>query len=154
MPSDYEELLDRFFKYQYGPAGDIMREYFDQVTQNLRANEAYTGGSIHSYDLAKASVWPEGLIRHWVGMHQQAYEAIEPIAKTDPSLYEAYKSNILTEELFPRYVLCTTYANSASFSKEALREMRAQFMKDFLSFGNTTHQEHHTIDEIFSTWDV
>lgn len=152
--TDYEELLDKWFKYQYGPASEIMREYFDQVTQHLRANEAYTGGGIHSYDLAKESIWPEGLIRHWNNMHEEAYKAIASVATTNKPLYDAYKLNILAESLFPRYVLCTTYANSASFSVETIKKMRQQFADDFEKLGNTSHQEHYVIADVFNTWDL
>ena len=151
---DYEELLDKYFKYQYGPAGNIMREYFDQITQQCRAMESYTGGGIHSYDLANKIVWPEGLLRHWIGMLDDAFAAIAPLAKTDPSYHETLRKNILVETIFPRYVLCTEYANTASFSAETLREMRRQFVADFNALGMTTHQEHTTIADVFNAWDL
>lgn len=150
----YEEIVARFFKYQFDEAGDLMREYFNQVVQQLRANESYTGGSVHSNDLTKPIVWPEGLIRSWYNMVQEAYELVEYKKTADPERYEQLWINITAESLFPRWVLCTTYANSSSFSNEALKAMRRSFMEDFEKLGNTTHKEHSTITDVFSTWDV
>ena len=150
----YEEVVAKFFKYQFDEAGDLMREYFNQVVQQLRANESYTGGSVHSNDLTKPVVWPEGLIRTWYNMTQEAYKLVEHKKTADPERYEQLWINITAESLFPRWVLCTTYANSSSFTNEALKTMRREFMEDFEKLANTSHQEHHTISEVFSTWDV
>ena len=149
---DYEALVARFFKYQFGPASTIMREYFNQVVQQCRAMESYTGGSVHSYNLSNANIWPEGLIRSWVGMIDDAHAAIASLQKSDPDMYEAYRTNIITESLFPRYVLCTTYANSSSFSVQSLQAMREAWKADFDMLGNTTHQEHRTISEVYASW--
>ena len=150
----YEEVVAKFFKYQFDEAGDIMREYFNQVVQQLRANESYTGGSVHSNDLTKAVVWPEGLIRSWYSMVKEAYALIDYKKTADPERYEQLWINITAESLFPRWVLCTTYANSTSFSSESLKAERRSFMEDFNKLGNTTHKEHFSIADVFSTWDV
>ena len=150
----YEEIVARFFKYQFDEASDVMREYFNQVTQHLRANESYTGGSVHSNDLTKQVVWPEGLIRSWYGMINEAYELVEYKKTENPERYNALWINITAESLFTRFVLCTTYANSASFSNEGLIAMRKSFVEDFNKLSNTTHREHHSITEVFSTWGI
>jgi len=151
---DYEEVVAKWFKYQFNEAGDVMREYFNQVTQQLRANESYTGGSVHSNDLIKPIVWPEGLIRTWYGMINQSFEMVEHYKKTDPVRYEQLWTALTAESLFTRFVLCTTYANSSSFSNEALKEMRRAFAEDFNKLGNTTHKEHTTISDVFTAWDL
>ena len=86
------------------------------------------------------------------GISASAEEAIEKYAKTDEELYEALKKHILIESLFPRFVLCTTYAKS--YSVEQRKEMRKAFIEDFEKLGNTTHQEHYTIADVTSTWDL
>ena len=151
---DYEEVVAKWFKYQFSEAGDIMREYFNQVVQQLRANESYTGGSVHSNDITKPIVWPEGLIRTWYGMINKALATVEHYKKTDPVRYEQLWTAITAESLFPRFVLCTTYGNSSSFSNEALIEMRKSFAEDFKKLGNTTHREHTTISDVFSSWEL
>lgn len=151
---DYEEVVAKFFKYQFDEAGDIMREYFNQVVQQLRANESYTGGSVHSNDLTKAIVWPEGLIRTWYGMVEDAFKLVEYKKIEDPERYEQLWINLTTESLFPRFVLCTTYATSSSFSSEELLAMRKSFKEDFAKLENTTHKEHYTITDIYTAWGI
>ena len=150
--SDYNLLVDKFFKYYFREAAPIMRAYFDEVQINLSNNEKTTGGGVHSYALSLNSVWPEGMITHWNSSFKKAEEAIEKYAKTDEELYEALKKHILIESLFPRFVLCTTYAKS--YSVEQRKEMRKAFIEDFEKLGNTTHQEHYTIADVTSTWDL
>lgn len=148
---DYNSLVEKFFKYYFGEAGPLMRKYFDEVQLNLKDKEGITGGSVLSYTLGRADVWPEGLITSWNSLFDEAYKVIEKHS-SDPELYDAVYKHILIESLFPRYVLCTTYA--LSFSKTQLKEMRKAFAEDFETLGNTTHEEHYTIDVIFSTWDL
>ena len=149
---DYEAVVAKWFKYQFNEAGDLMREYFNQVVQQLRANESYTGGSVHSNDLTKPIVWPEGLIRKWYGMINQAFEMVEHYKKTDPVRYEQLWTAITTESLFPRFVLCTTY--ESSFSRDALDAMRKSFKEDFEKLDNRTHREHYTISDVFTAWGI
>lgn len=148
----FEDVVRKFFKYQFGPAGEIMEKYFWEVTQHLRSKESITGGGIHSNQLTKTEVWPEGLIRHWMTMFEQAWQEIEGVKKTDPELWKVYDINLTAESFFPRFVLCTEYANS--FTRTELMNLRTAFRDDFLyKCGNVTHKEHHTIDALFSTWE-
>ena len=148
----FEDLVDKFFAHQYGDAGDIMKTYFWEVTQHLRANESITGGGVHSNQLTKPEVWPEGLIRHWYGMIQDAWKKIEPLKKTNPELWKTYDLNLTGESFFTRYVLCSTYADS--FTNSELIDMRTEFRDDFLyKCGNTSHREHYVISDIFNTWE-
>ena len=92
------------------------------------------------------------MITNWNNSFGKAEEAIAKYAETDPDLYEALKKHITIESLFPRYVLCTTYARS--YSTEQRKEMRKAFIEDFEKLGNTTHQEHFTISAVTSSWDL
>lgn len=150
--SDYNQLVDKFFKYYFREAAPIMRAYFDEVQINLSNNEKTTGGGVHSYALSSSSVWPEGMITNWNNSFKKAEAAIEKYAESDAELYEALKKHILIESLFPRYVLCTTYARSYSVAQR--KEMRKAFIEDFEKLGNTTHQEHFTISAVTSSWDL
>ena len=149
---DYNSLVDKFFKYYFREAAPYMRKYFDEVQANLSDKESITGGGVHSYDLAKSSVWPEGMITGWYNLFDKAQKAIEIYNGTDDELYEALSKHLLIESLFPRYVLCTTYADS--YSPEQLKKMRTDFVNDFDTLGNTTHQEHYTISEVTGKWDI
>lgn len=148
--SDYNELVDKFFKYYFRDAAPVMRKYFDEVQVNLTLNEDITGGRVHAYALADDRVWPEALITGWLDSFEVAKKAIEKYKSTDEALYEAVSTHILIESLFPRYVLCTRYGKS--YSPSQLKEMRKSFLKDFENLGNTTHEEHYTISDVTSSW--
>ncbi len=150
--SDYNELVDKFFKYYFREAAPIMRAYFNEVQVVLSDNERITGGGVHSYALSDSRIWQEGLVTNWNNSFKKAEAAIEKYSVTDKDLYESLKKHILIESLFPRYVLCTTYARS--YSEKQRKEMRKAFIEDFEKLGNTTHQEHFTISAITSTWDL
>lgn len=149
---DYNTLVERFFKYYFGDAGDLMLKYFDEVQINLKNKESITGGGVHTYALADSRVWPEGMVARWNALFGEAYSAVEKYADTAPDYYDALVKHIKIESLFPRYVLCTTYASS--YNKTQLKEMRRSFVDDFEELGNTTHQEHYLIDAVTSAWDL
>ena len=150
--SDYNELVDKFFKYYFREAAPVMRKYFNEVQVNLTINENITGGRVHSYGLSDNRVWPEALVTGWLNSFDVAQNEILKYKDTDPELYEALSKHILIESLFPRYVLCTKY--DKSFSTSQIKEMRKSFLKDFEDLGNTTHQEHFVISDITSSWDI
>lgn len=150
--ADYNELVDKFFKYYFRDAAPIMRKYFNEVQMNLTINENITGGLVHSYSLADNRVWPEALITGWLDSFDDAQNAISKYKDSDSELYEALSKHILIESLFPRYVLCTKYASS--FSTSQLKEMRKSFLEDFTNLGNTTHEEHYVISAVTSSWDI
>ena len=88
----------------------------------------------------------------WMQLLDSAYDAISHYQTTDPDLYASYKQHITIESMFPRYVLCTSYADT--YSNSELKVMRQQFADDFFALGNTTHREHGSINEIFDYWDL
>lgn len=150
--SDYNELVDKFFKYYFREAAPVMRKYFNEVQVNLTINENITGGRVHSYGLSDNRVWPEALVTGWLNSFDVAQNEILKYKDTDFELYEALSKHILIESLFPRYVLCTKY--DKSFSTSQIKEMRKSFLKDFEDLGNTTHQEHFVISVITSGWNL
>jgi len=148
--SDYNALVDKFFKYYFREAAPVMRRYFDEVQMNLSINENITGGRVHAYSLADNRVWPEGLLTNWLNSFDDARMAVSKYENTDKELHEVLLRHILIESLFPRYVLCTRY--DKSYSDSQLKTMRKSFLEDFQRLGNTTHAEHYTISDVTSSW--
>lgn len=149
---NYADVVNTFFKYYFREAEPYMRTIFDMCQMNLRNKEAFVGGSVHSYALSDASVWPQGMINTFMSLIEQSYAAIEHYQEVDAEMYTMLYDHITIESLFPRYVLCTTYADT--FNREELKTMRADFAEDFYAYGNTTHQEHYLIDAVFSSWNL
>ena len=83
----------------------------------------------------------------------KAYEAIETEYKaSNPELHETYRKHILQEELFPRYVLCTTY--ESSYNPTDLKVLRQKFLDDFYYLENKVHAEGRQMTEISDAWDL
>ena len=143
---NYNDLKEKYFKYCYGAGGEYMLDYFNRVQMNLKLKEDITGGGIFSNNLSDKEVWGEEMTEGYVDLINKAYEAVEE-AKTSDKNYDAYKKHILIESLFPRYVLCTTYADNQGKTK--LNEMRTGFVADFYALGNVKHREREEISKIF-----
>lgn len=153
---DYNTCVDRFFKYYFGEAASkYMQQFFNEVVLQCRYNEIENSlnGHIHNKKILEAENWPEGLMKSWLALIEKAYDANELANKnSNPEMYEVYRSNIMQEELFPNYVLCTTYAGS--YSANVLKDMRQKFLKNFYALGNSNHAEGRSITEVTGAWDL
>ena len=129
-----------------------MRRYFDELTLHLRDIDDYVSGYIQSRKLEEEVCWSEGRINGYMSLIGKAYDAIGKYKISDPDLYAVLRKHILIEEMFPRFVLCTTYADS--FSPSELKRMRETFADDFAALGNKTHREHGSISEIYESWNL
>ncbi len=153
--ADYEFYLNKFFKYYYGVAADTMRQFFKEVLAQCRYIEIVNGVTpVHTNTkLMDAKNWPKGLIQHWMGYAATAYELIEQEYKaTNPELYEMYTSHVMMEELFPLYVLCTSYADT--YKPSEIKAMRLTFIDNFYALGNTCYMEGQLMSVVTSTWDL
>ena len=153
--ADYQYYVNKFFKHYYGVAGNYMQDYFDQVITRCRYNEVENAvnGNIHNRKLLYAENWPEGLMHSWISLLGQAYEAIEEEYKVvNPEAYETYRKHILQEELFPRYVLCTTY--ESSYNATDLKSLRQKFLDDFYFLENKSYGEGRLMTGVSDGWDL
>ena len=149
---NYGEVVDFWFENYFAEAEPFMRQYFNELQANQRAKESKTGGGVHSNALAGEEIWPQGMINHWMGLFDKAYKAIEPYKETDPDKYEILYKNILIESLFPRLVLCTTYAST--YNETQLKVLRKAFYNDFNALQNTHLKEGQLADVVFADWDL
>lgn len=153
--ADYEFYVDKFFKYYYGVGGEYLQRFFDEVQAQCRYIEVHNkiSGNIHNSRLGYAENWPEGLIKSWIDLLGEAFDAVEQEYRvTNPEKYEIYKNHITIEELFPVYVLCTTYADSYTASE--LKAMRKDFLNDFYALKNTSHAESRLMTQVTDAWDL
>lgn len=152
--ADYQHYLNKFFKYYFGEGSEAMKRFYDEVVLRCREIEEVNNvrGFISNKRLSDKENWPQGMINSWMSLIEKAYDAVAHYKTTDPTLYESYNKHILIEEMFPRYVLCTSYADA--FSTSELKAMRQNFADNFFALGNTSHSEHGVISEVFDHWDL
>ncbi len=153
--ADYRAIVDKFFKYYYREAADIMRTFFDEVQIRLRYLEQTYSTELSGYirdEIDQAKYWPQQLLKGWVDDIDEAYTKIEKYKDSDPMLYASLVKHIKQEGIFPRYALCTLHANI--YSDAQLLAMRKSFKEDCFELNVTRHEEHVTIDSLFALWGV
>ncbi len=112
---DVEALTDKYFTYVYGDAAVEMREIYDSLLNLWEYNTLQHGETqpwdtgIYSTAMAKAEYYPRGVLREWLDLIDQAYEAIAPLKATNPGLYATYEYNIKMESIFVRYLYAVLY---------------------------------------------
>ena len=76
---------------------------------------------------------------------------IEKYKTSNPTLYENLVKRIKKESIFPRYVICTYYADYYS----NIKEMRESFKNDWNELGFSVYKEHDgDMQPIFTSWGV
>ncbi len=149
--ADTEELTDKWFTYYFLDAAEPMKEYFDGLEAYCAETARVNGltGSIHE-NIAKTSYWDYDKLNEWIGLIDEAYEAIAEYETSDPALYGALKKRIDIESLFPRYALCSLYY--LRYEDAVLEEMRSAFLSDCLALGFYYMNENTSIKVLFSDW--
>ena len=155
---DYKTCLDKFFKYYYGDAAEVMREFYDELMIWLKYLEGtyaeFRNGSIYArYDNEKAqSFYPKKKLDHWLDIIDEAYDAIEKYKVTNKELYDKLSAHINKESIFPRYVLVTIY--SGMYTGSELYNMRKEFKEDCISLGINCYEEDEYLAVKYSEWGV
>ncbi|MBR2376081.1 MAG: DUF4838 domain-containing protein [Clostridia bacterium] len=127
---DYQTLLNQFFTDYFGPAGNVMRKYFDQLEANLSCFDEKLG-SLYS-PIRSQTYWKKPLLNSWLKLFDDAYKAIEPIKESNENLYELYRKHIELESLTVYYLLVELYATTFS-------ETRSAELKTTLAYGINNH---------------
>lgn len=150
----YAELLDAFFPAYFGPASDVMRTYFEQLSTYLTYLEqeypAQLTGRIYCNAYADGKYWPKQLLETYLSYIDEAYAAIEDLKVTNPDKYEVYRKNICRESIFPRFAMISSY--SGLFTETVLHEMQVSFKADCAELGITKVKEGTSLDATFESW--
>ncbi len=144
---DTELLTDRFFQNVYGSGAEAMQEMYEAWLNLWEYNTVQHGEvlpwdtGIYSTAMLKAEYYPRGVLREWLGLIDEAYEAIEPLKATDPSRHAIYEYNIKMESIFVRYLYAVLYltANNEenlAFKLELYHDVANNFY--MVSEGGTT----------------
>lgn len=148
----FADITDDFFENYFKDAAGPMRQYFDELQVHLRYLEdtfPEINGNIYN-DLDMAKYWQFGTLRHWMGLIDDAYAAIEKYKDSSPELYETLKKHITIESIFPRFAICRLYGGM--FSEQEIRQMREDFRSDCKGLSITMYGETKSLDEIYASW--
>jgi hypothetical protein len=152
---EWNELADAWFTNYFGPAAEPMRAYFDQLQAHLRWCEekhpTVVTGNIYNR-MENSTIWPKKTLDGFLKLCDQAYELIESIKDTDPTMYEVYKEHVLLESMFPRYAKLRMYKGTFT-SEEFLAEAK-QFKSDCAAFNINRYREQTPLDSVWTDWGV
>ena len=158
----YETVLKTYFENYFGPASTQMREMFNRIVKRCNAIEdEYDGLGRGIYDelenksgfmgIGAKTYWAKDWANGLVTLCDEAKAAVDKSALSDAQK-TAIKSRITKESLFPRYLLCTTFANDYSTSNR--KTLRQAFKADADALGFTLYKEHGDISSLYSGWGV
>lgn len=150
---DFNALLDEYFANFYYEAAEPMREMFDMFrTQMLFIQSEYNPESALTTNLLRSEYWPKAFIDQILAKADEAHEAIAPLQRDDPDMYEILYDRICLETLCYRYIDLSLYSGLKN-SQDEMSEKR-QFKSDAERLGITLFNELNSITTLWSSWGV
>ena len=161
--ADYETVLNTYFTNYFGPASAKMREMFNRIVDRCNAIEdEYDGLGRGIYDeienvsgflgYGAKTYWAKDWVNGLVTLCDEAKDAVDASALSDAQK-TAIKSRITKESLFPRYLLCTTFASNYSSSNR--KTLRQAFKADANALGFTLYKEANgELSDLYDSWGV
>ena len=162
--ADYDEVLNTYFTNYFGAGATKMRNFFDKVVakcEEIEANYAGLGRGIYDeientsgfLSMGGTKYWTKTWLEECVSLCDEAKAAIDADTKLTDAQKTAFKNRITKESLFPRYVLCTSFANSYSSTNK--KAMRSAFKADATALGLTLYREANgALSDLYSDWGI
>lgn len=150
--SNYDELVDKFFAHYYGDGGSYMRTFFDEMIARMEYNEANHADILYQGDrksvgqnIANATLWDFDELNSWISLCETAMNM---------TTNQTIRKNILSETIFPRFALCTLFANR--YSNSDLLALRTAFKSDCNSLSISIFKESNGSlqDNYYASWGV
>ncbi|MBQ7913452.1 MAG: DUF4838 domain-containing protein, partial [Clostridia bacterium] len=160
---DYEGVLNNYFTNYFGEGAEKMRAMFDEIVKKCNEIEETYGLGRGIYDeienttgvfgVGAKTYWSQEWINSLVTLCDEAKAAVN----ADTTLTNEQKAVILNritkESLFPRFVLCTSFASKYSNSEKTT--LRQEFKADAEALGLTLYKEADgLLSDLYSDWDV
>lgn len=153
---DSQEITEKFFKYYYGDGGEYMYEMYNDIRLHLNTLYQKYPSEIKGYiyeGISNSSYWTKKQFEGYLTLIDKAYDAISKIRYTEPEKYATLKEHILLESLFPRYALCTLFADS--YQKGELMELRRAFKTDADYFKyDRDYETSANLNSIYESWGI
>ncbi len=151
--SSHNQIVDDFFSAYFGAAKENMLTYFYELQDQLAyIEETYptdVNGTIYN-NISQSRFWPKKLLDRWVSYINEGIEAISPLSKTSPTLYQTLYDNLVLESVFPRYALLEHY--SGTYTNSELQAARSSFRSDCQRLNVTMTSENGTLESVYTNW--
>ena len=149
---DISDLRQEFFDGYYGAASEVMYKMYTEVVAHCRyieENFDEISGGLYE-NLEKADMWPKGLLQRWEGYCNEALNLVNSDTTIDEDYRKSLVKNVVSESMFPRFALIRLY--KTTYSAETLQNMQRSWKADADKYSFVSHQEHHTIEEVYFEW--
>ena len=162
--ADYETVLDTYFTNYFGAGAEKMRSMFDAIVAKCEEIEVnYDGLGRGIYDeienvngllgIGSKTYWSKDWLNSLVTLCDEAKALVDADTSLTEEQKTAIKNRITKESLFPRYVLCTSFASSYSNSNK--KAMRQAFKADATVLGLTLYKEANgLLSDLYDDWGV
>ena len=164
VDADYETVLNTYFTNYFGAGAEKMRALFDKIVakcEEIEANYDGLGRGIYDelentsgfFGIGSKTYWAKDWMEECVTLCDEAKAAVDADTTLTDAQKTAIKNRITKESLFPRYVLCTTFASK--YSTSAKKSMRQAFKADATALGLTLYREADgSLSDLYSDWGV
>ena len=161
---DYQDVLNTYFANYFGPASVKMRSMFDSIVAKCNEIESkYDGLGRGIYDelenvpgvlgFGTKTYWEKSWLEGLVDLCDEAIALVDADATLTDVQKTMIKDRIIKESLFPRYVLCTTFASK--YSSSVKKQMRQEFKADADRLGFTHYREANgSLSSLYSDWGI
>ena len=149
---NFDELVEKFFNAYYGPAADTMLQIFKEQRARYAYNLEHEGLTVtrSCYAiLTKENYWPKNLLDRWVGLYEQALNAIAPLQYTDPDRFELYEKNIRMERLSIYWSMVKIHENK--YAKDYMWEVKNE-CKDIAALAGIIKFAEGDANTLVSVW--
>ena len=146
-----EELTDMYFTDVYGPAKDIMFEFYLHMRAHLTlVGDVISGVDPEAVPADDPTRYPYQTVLQWKRYCEKAMDAIEPIKSENFELYEYYRKAIAVESLMPRYMIVTWYESSLDPAQLVVE--KASLKADIRFTGFSQWKQHESVEDIMKDW--
>ena len=159
---EFSNLYETFFNNYYGEGGEKIKIFYNEMVSRLNNIQSKSSFSSLLYDenaLLGVSVyqsinhkefWILEELKHWISLSEEAYSL---------ATSSITKEHILTESLFPRFVIATLFTDQNSWGGSAnanwekdLLDFRRSFKNDATKFNLTITGENTTYSKDLATY--
>lgn len=150
---DIDETVNKYFDYNYGPAGDLMHEWYNEWRIHAQNLIDYKGMAMPSsvfQIVMKREYYPSGLLERWLSKANLALEQIEGIKYSNLDLYNRYYDAICLERISLNYMLIELYEED--YTPEYMLKLKLEAKEDMTRLG--VSQIPDNISTLFSKWGV
>ena len=153
VDADINQLTQAFFDNYFKDASKPMMEYYQSYRSWSNYIMTNLGAVGNIYATAEKRHLPLNVLQGWLEKINEAYAAIEPLKKSNETLYEKLENRITQESMAIRYHLIELH--SASFDTATLLQMKLSFKEDVKRLGFMYSCEWATFDsDVFPKWGV